>query len=85
MNKLPEPYKAALRAIKEQAAAATEQITSGNRKAMKAELKIAKEKMASHDAECKAIYRMLMKSADKNLTIDTLDEDRLAKELGYAI
>lgn len=78
---LPASYKAALQALKDQAHAATTQIVNEDRSAKRAELKDAQARMALYPQECKHIVRILMSSADQNLTIETLDEERLAKEL----
>lgn len=80
---LPKEYCEALQAMKDQASAATAQIVTNNRKAKRAELADSQRRMALYDKEMRAIYRLLMGSGDKTLTIDTLDETRLAQELGF--
>lgn len=46
-------------------------------------LRLAQERMALVEPQCRGITRMLLRSKDAELTIDTLDEQRLAHELGY--
>lgn len=78
---LTKEYCEALQAMKDQASAATAQIVASDRKAKRGELADAQRRMVHHDKESRTIYRLLMGSGDKNLTIDTLDESRLAQEL----
>ncbi|WP_454727950.1 MULTISPECIES: hypothetical protein [Cupriavidus] len=77
---LPEPYRLALQALKDQAAAATAQLT--DRGAAKAELADAQRRMAQHDAETKHIVRVVLK-AKPLVSIPELSEDRLAALLGF--
>lgn len=79
---LTPPYQAALQALKDQAHAATFQIVNADREAKKQELKDAQGRMAKYPVECKKIVWILMHSDDPDLTIETLDEERLAAELG---
>lgn len=83
MNTLPQKYKEALQAMKEQAGAATTQLVSGDRQAQHAELGNAQKRMAQYPRETRLIYQLLMTSKDKTLTIETLDEQRLAEEFGF--
>jgi hypothetical protein len=78
---LPEPYKQALQALKDQAAAATSRFAGGE--SGKAELADAQRRMALFDMECKHIVRMVMRSHDSSLTIPTISEERLCVELGF--
>jgi len=79
---LTGPYKAALRALKDQAVAAGAQLIAKDRTVMKAELADAQRRMADHGAECAVIVRLLLaQPKDSNLTIDTLTEERLVLEL----
>lgn len=78
---LTASYKAALQALKDQAHAATTQIVNEDRAAKKEALQDAHNRMAMYPAECKHIVRTLMKSTDPDLTIETLDEERLEQEL----
>lgn len=79
---LPKSYKEALQGFKDQAAAATAQVVNQDRKTKRAELADAQQRMALYPQATKDIYRLLMGSKDETLTIDTLDEARLEKELG---
>lgn len=83
MNKLPLEFKGALQALKDQASAATAQLVTGNRKYKQGELADAQLRMAQNEPATTVIYRMLMSTKDKTLTIETLDEQRLAQELGF--
>lgn len=78
---LTASYQAALQALKDQAHAATTQIVNRDRAAEKEALNDAHKRMAMYPVECKHIVRILMKSTDPNLTIETLDEARLEQEI----
>lgn len=78
---LPNSYKEALKGFKGQADAASAQLGGEDKKASRAALREAQLLMAAHPTATKDIYRVLMNS-DTGLTIDTLDDERLAKELG---
>ena len=79
---LPNSYKEALKGFKGQAAAVTAQFDGQDKKASRAALREAQLLMAAHPSATKDIYSVLMNSGDTGLTIDTLDDDRLVKELG---
>jgi hypothetical protein len=83
MNKLPIKFKDALQALKDQASAATAQLVTGDRNYKQAELADAQSRMVQYEPATTAIARMLMSSKDKALNIETLDEQRLAQELGF--
>jgi hypothetical protein len=79
---LTDAYKAALRALKDQAIAAGAQILAKDRAVMKAELADAQRRIVEHDAECTLIARLLLSQPkDSDLTIETLTEERLVLEL----
>lgn len=80
---LPDSFREAPKALKDQATVATAMIVDDNRLAKRADLADTQRRMARYSAECKQIVRVVMRSTDKTLTIDSLDDDRLAKELGY--
>jgi hypothetical protein len=82
---LSEPYKLALQAMKDQAAAATMQLEHHDRSAGKAALTDARRRMALYPAEVKRIYAAVMKSPVESDTIPSLTEARLAQLLGAAI
>ncbi len=77
---LPDGYKAALRAMKDQAAAACMQLE--DRTAGKAELADAQRRMSLYPTECLRIAKVVMRSTDA--TIPDLTEERLARLLGIA-
>jgi len=79
---LPKSFQEALQALKDQAIAATAQMLSEDRSVQRAELADAQRRMVLYPIECKSIYQVLLKSKDETLTIETLDETRLAQELG---
>ena len=81
---LPNSYQEALRAMKDQAQAATMQIVGDqiDRNACRVDLADAQRRMAQHPNATKDIARLLMGSKDEMLTIGTLDEKRLEHELG---
>lgn len=85
---LSPEYKEALSALKEQAQTATAQLKRlDNKKAntqARSELQIIHERMQRVECEVRVIFKILMSSKDPGLTIETLDEQRLAKELGYS-
>ncbi len=81
ISMLPEPYKLALQALKDQSVAATSRFASVN--AGKNELADAQRRMALVDAECKHIVQTIMRSPDLSLTIPTISEERLCVELGF--
>jgi HPt (histidine-containing phosphotransfer) domain-containing protein len=81
-SSLPNEYKEALKALKGQAEAVTAQIVKDHA-AKRNVLKDAPKRMAQYEDATKAIYRLLMESEDEALTIHTLDEQRLAQELGF--
>jgi hypothetical protein len=83
MNKLPIEFRDALQALKDQASAATAQLVTGDRKYKQAELADAQSRMAQYEPETTAINRLLMNTKDETLDIETLDEQRLAQELGF--
>jgi len=79
---LTDDYKAALRALKDQATAASAQLLAQDRSLMKAELLDAQQRMAKHDSECKSIVRFLLSQPKhSDLTIETLSEEHLAVAL----
>lgn len=80
MSDLPETYRKALRALKDQADAAM--VMAKDKAAGKAALGDAHQRMSEHDVECKTIVRLLMKSSDPNLTVPTLTEEQLCVLLG---
>lgn len=77
---LPDGYKQALQALKDQAAAATMQLE--NRSAGKSELADAQRRMAQHSAEVNSIVRVVLRA--KGPSIPDLTEARLAELLGLA-
>lgn len=77
---LKPAYKQALEAMKDQAKAATA-LLNGKDTVQAGILRNAQARMALCDAECKHIAELLRSSEDPNLSIDTLDEARLAFEL----
>lgn len=79
---LPNSYKEALRGFKGQAAAVSAQINGQDKKTSREALRQAQLLMAAHPTATKNIYHVLMNSSDSGLTIDTLDDDRLERELG---
>jgi poly-gamma-glutamate capsule biosynthesis protein CapA/YwtB (metallophosphatase superfamily) len=84
---LPESYKAALQALKDQASVAAAMLEAEDKAARKeARKKLAEvhSRISAHGPEARVIGRLLMTSKDESLTIDTLDEERLSQELGYA-
>jgi len=78
---LSRGYAEALRALKDQASAAPTRIVGGASPSQVAALSDAQARVAKYALEAKAITRLLSRSADPQLTIYTLDEERLEKEL----
>lgn len=78
---LPDSYKEALAAMKEQARFATMQIVKQNRNSGRDELLDAQKRMALYPVEVKSIMKILLSGKDVTLNIDTLDDIRLAEEL----
>lgn len=79
---LPISYKEALQGFKDQAAAATNQLIGQDRKIDGKLLADAQRLMAKNPQATNDIYKLLMTSKDQALSIDTLDESRLERELG---
>jgi hypothetical protein len=79
---LPISFKETLQGFKDQASAVTAQINGQDKATTRAALADAQRRMAAHPSASRTIYNVLMKSKDESLTIDTLDEARLEKELG---
>lgn len=77
---LPDGYKVALQAMKDQAAAACMQLD--DRTAGKAELADAQRRMSQYPTECLRIAKAVMTS--RGATIPDLTEERLAGLLGIA-
>ena len=84
-NNLPTAYKEALKALQDQAIAASAQLLAQDKNTMSAELADAQRRMALHPVECTRIVSALMKSDDPKLTIETMDEARAEGELSYFI
>ncbi|CAG9184130.1 hypothetical protein [Cupriavidus pampae] len=84
---LPEPYRRALQALKDQAAAATLPLQvpadPATISASKAKLADAQRRMAAHDTEMRHIVRLVLK-AKPPVSIPDLSESRLAEMLGLA-
>lgn len=76
---LNDSYKAALKALKDQAAAASGMLPGegGDIGKSKKLLDDARRRMVEFDFEVKHIVRLLMKSKDHDLTIPTMTEDDL--------
>jgi hypothetical protein len=76
-------HKHALRALQDQASAATALFPGreDNPRAARASLAEAQLRMSMYSSECSDIVKALMASADHALTIPTLTEERLAQEL----
>lgn len=77
-------YKEALQAMKDQAAVAAKMLEThspAGELALKSELSAVHIQIALRPAECKRIVKLLLSTRDAGLTIDTLDEARLAAEL----
>lgn len=81
---LPTEMKEALRELKDQAKAASLQLKAGSTDASREDLADAQKRMAQFEPETKMIFRFLLATTDESLTIETLDEERLAKEFGFA-
>lgn len=79
---LPPMFQQALVALKDQAAAVVAQLEGKDRTKAKALLADAQRRMELHSFATRAISQVLLASHDESLTIDTLDEDRLVRELG---
>jgi hypothetical protein len=81
---LPDSYKSALIALKDQATAVTGMLP-GESKESAAQAQIllddAQRRMAEFKAETGHIVRLLMKSKDHDLTIPTMTEDDLERLL----
>lgn len=73
---LPENYAHALKALKDQANAATDKLQ--NRKSGGAGLKDAQQRMSQYSAEVRNIVRLMSRAS---LTIDTITEDNLSELL----
>ncbi len=84
-NILPIAYKEALKALQDQAFAASAQLLAQNRFVMRAELEDAQRRMAVHPVECAQILNVVMKSDDPGLSIETMVEARAVRELAYFI
>lgn len=81
---LPTELKEALKAMKDQAKAAGMQLETGATDLSRESLVDAQKRMAQYEPETKMIHRFLLATMDESLTIETLDEERLAKEFGFA-
>lgn len=79
---LPTSYKNALLALKDQAHAATSSLLDSTSGTNAADLADAQRRMCEYPDEIKVISRLLLTSKDDSLTIDSLDDARLAHELG---
>lgn len=79
---LPNQYKDALVALKDRAAAVSAQLAGTNAADAKAKLADAQRRMTLHPHAVKDISAILLHSNDEALTIETLDDARLALELG---
>lgn len=73
---LPENYAHALKALKDQANAATDKLQ--NRKSGGAGLKDAQQRMSQYPDQIRNIVRLMFRA---NLTIDTITEDKLSESL----
>jgi hypothetical protein len=82
---LPERYVAALHALKDLVAAATTSAVGGNYQASKEIQRQARSRKERYPVEVRRITDVLTHSKDPALTIHSLDERRLAKELGYPV
>lgn len=81
---LPTEYKEALRAMKDQASVAAKMLPlldgpPVDKSALRSELKEVHQRISQHSRECGRIVKLLMASDDSALTIETLDEPRLAQ------
>jgi len=80
---LSTEYKEALRAMKDQASIAGKMLPlldgpPVDNSALRSELKEVHQRISQHSRECSRIVKLLMASDDAALTIETLDEQRLA-------
>lgn len=83
---LPTEYKEALQAMKAQAAVALKMLLGGDSptdKDLHSELAQVHQRIARHSTPCRRITKLLLTTDDEALTIETLDEARLASELGF--
>lgn len=81
---LPDSYKSALIALKDQASAVTEMLPGNDRKKTgeaKTLLRDAQRRMAEHGAATRHIVRLVMNAGDETLTIPEMTEDDLVRLL----
>ncbi|MDY7540736.1 hypothetical protein RGU72_21050 [Undibacterium sp. 5I1] len=81
---LPNSYIEALRALKDQALAASVQLEQQSQNNER-ELEDAQRRMTKYPFEVKHILLKVMESTDESLTIESIDEARLEIELAYVL
>ena len=81
---ITDEYRHALRALKDQADAATWLLCGKSNENAKLSLASAERRIALFAEECNAIGALLRASSDSALTIDSMSEFRLAREIAAA-
>jgi hypothetical protein len=84
---LPMEYRETLLAMKDQAAVAGRMLLfaaeASAKAGLRSELAEVRRRMGQHSDACRRITRLLLTTDDAGLTIETLDEARLAADLGF--